>query len=151
MQNIKDKSKDTVRIPVYDFTRDDRSDEGLDVTVPPLTILVGAQSAGIRELVSVVDMSAIIDTPDEVRLSRRLKRDTIERGRTIESVVDQFSQMDRPAVIRHLKPYMDQADLIVSDTWRRTLDLSRHPEAVLRRSASQIFDYLIDAEVVETV
>ena len=64
----------------------------------------------IRDLMS---MKIFVDTPSDIRILRRVKRDINKRGRTIESVIEQYNNTVRPMYIKFVKPTKDYADLIV--------------------------------------
>ena len=69
-----------------------------------------------KELLPLYQMSIYIDTPDEICFERRLKRDTIERGRTAESVCKQYEMTVRPSSIAYVRPSAAHADLVLDGT-----------------------------------
>jgi uridine kinase len=69
-----------------------------------------------KELIPLYQMSIYIDTPDEICFERRLKRDTIERGRTPESVCKQYEMTVRPSSIAYVRPSAAHADLLLDGT-----------------------------------
>jgi uridine kinase len=66
----------------------------------------------IREL---IDLKLYVDTPDDIRFIRRLKRDIEERGRTVDSVITQYQEVVRPGHYQFVEPTKAYADLIVPE------------------------------------
>jgi uridine kinase len=64
------------------------------------------------------DFAIFVEAPDSVRLTRRILRDTIERGRTADSVRQQYARTVLPAHVRHVEPTRIHADLILTNTGR---------------------------------
>ena len=60
-----------------------------------------------------MDIKVFVDTDDDIRLARRLQRDTIERGRTVESVLNQYFKTVRPMHLQFVEPSRRKADIIV--------------------------------------
>ena len=60
-----------------------------------------------------MSLKIFVDTPDDVRILRRIKRDVNKRARTIECVTDQYNTTVKPMFIKYVKPTKDYADLIV--------------------------------------
>ena len=74
----------TIETPVYDFADHNRSDETLIVEPQPIIILEGILIFAEPEIRDLCDIKLFVDTDADVRILRRLRRDVIERGRTIE-------------------------------------------------------------------
>ena len=66
-----------------------------------------------KELIDLMDIKIFVDTDADIRLSRRLKRDILERNRSIESVLAQYNKFVKPAFDYHIAPTMTYADIIV--------------------------------------
>ena len=100
-------------IPTYDFTTHSRTAEVRRVDPRPVVLLEGilifADAALLREL----DVKIFVDADADVRLLRRLRRDVAERGRTVESVLDQYEATVRPMHIEFVEPSKRHADLIL--------------------------------------
>ena len=62
-----------------------------------------------------MDLKIYIDTPDDIRFIRRLKRDIEERGRTIDSVITQYLEVVRPGHYEFIEPTKQYADLIIPE------------------------------------
>jgi uridine kinase len=106
---------ESIQIPVYDFSRHARTEEVI-VVEPHRVILVEGilifTEARLREL---LDVRIYVDTEDDVRFIRRLQRDTVERGRTMESVVDQWMSTVRPMHLEFVEPSKRYAHVIIPE------------------------------------
>ena len=67
------------------------------------------------ELVKILDYKIFVDTPDDIRLLRRLKRDINKRGRTMESVIEQYLETVRPMHLTFVEPSKKYADIIIPE------------------------------------
>lgn len=109
------KSGHSVRVPVYDFVHHRRSTETVEVAPRSLVIFEGIMvfvDPRVREL---LDLKLYVDTPDDIRFIRRLKRDITERGRTVESVITQYLDVVRPGHFEFIEPTKIHADLIIPE------------------------------------
>lgn len=110
------KSGHTVEQPVYDFDRHDRDTSRTHRIVPAgIIILEGIHALSIPELFPLVDLSIYVDTPDDLRLARRIRRDVLERGRTVENVLGHYLKTVRAAHYRFTFPAKFEADLVIAD------------------------------------
>lgn len=107
---------DAVECPVYDFSRHTRADQAQRIAPGGLVILEGILALHWAELRSLFDLKVFVRTQDDVCLSRRLDRDIVERGRTEESVLRQYSETVRPMCERYVLPTAAHADLVLSGT-----------------------------------
>ncbi len=105
----------TIEQPIYDYDRHDRKSETLTIAPAPIIILEGIHALSVPEVRPLIDLSIYVDTPDDLRLARRLRRDVIERGRSVESVLSQYLGTVRAAHYRHTFPSMFEADLVIAD------------------------------------
>lgn len=105
----------TIEQPVYDFDRHDRSDKTRIIHPAPLIILEGIHALSIPEIEPLIDLSVYVDTPDDLRLARRIRRDTVDRGRTLESVLSQYLSTVRAAHYAFTHHTKFIADLVIAD------------------------------------
>ena len=105
----------TIEQPIYDYDRHDRKAETLTISPAPIIILEGIHALSVPEVKPLIDLSIYVDTPDDLRLARRIRRDVIERGRSVESVLAQYLGTVRSAHYRHTYPSMFEADLVIAD------------------------------------
>ncbi len=105
----------TIEQPIYDYDQHDRSDETLTIAPASIIVLEGIHALSVPEVKPLIDLSIYVDTPDDLRLARRLRRDVVERGRSVESVLAQYLGTVRAAHYRHTYPAMFEADLVIAD------------------------------------
>lgn len=99
--------------PIYDFTRHTRSEQILRITPKPVVIVEGILVLADVRLVERMDIKIFVDTDDDVRLLRRIRRDISERERSIDSVLEQYEKTVRPMHIEFVEPSKRRADLII--------------------------------------
>lgn len=103
----------SINKPTYDFTIHTRS-KYVEVVDPCNVIIVeGIMAFAIPELRDMFDIKVFVDTPDDIRFIRRLKRDVEHRGRTMESVINQYLTVVRPMHQTFVEPSKIFADIIV--------------------------------------
>jgi uridine kinase len=109
------RSGEPVEIPIYDFTTHTRTDRTQRVEVAPVVIVEGILVFVEPELRRLFDVKIYIDTDADVRFIRRLRRDIEERGRTIESVCEQYLSTVRPMHLEFVEPSKRYADVIIPE------------------------------------
>lgn len=102
-----------VEMPAYDFLNHRRQKESIQVLPSPIIIVEGILIFTDRTLVDLMDIKIFVDTDADVRFIRRLKRDIEERGRTLESVIDQYLTTVRPMHLEFVEPSKRHADVII--------------------------------------
>jgi uridine kinase len=105
-----------VDAPVYDFHRYTRATEVDHIVPTPFLILEGLFVLHWEDVRRLCDTTVYVDAPDDLCLERRKYRDVRERGRTVESVVNQYNSTVRPMAAKYVWPTKDLADLVVSGT-----------------------------------
>ena len=106
---------DPVEMPQYDFVHHRRREETVHVKPGKLVILEGILLFFEPRLRDLIDLKIYVDTPDDIRFIRRLNRDIEERGRTVQSVIDQYLGTVRPGHYEFIEPGKVYADLIVPE------------------------------------
>lgn len=109
------KAGEAVEQPIYDYERHDRSKKTRRIESAPVLILEGIHALSMPKIRSFIDLSVYVDTPDDLRLARRIRRDVLERGRTVDSVLMQYMSTVRAAHYRFTYPAMFEADLVIAD------------------------------------
>lgn len=99
--------------PCYDFTTHTRTPVKRRIEPRPVIVCEGILLLAVPELRLAFDLRVYIDTPPDVRALRRVQRDIVERGRTVESVVHQYLATVRPMHERFVEPARDTADLVL--------------------------------------
>lgn len=103
-----------VECPVYDYKLHTRSKETKTAGPAGLIILEGILIFSNAQLRELMDYRVFIDTPSDICFIRRLKRDTEERGRTVDSVIRQYTETVRPTYLEFIEPSKKYADIIIS-------------------------------------
>ena len=109
------RSNETVEVPIYDFVTHTRRTETRRVDPAPVVIVEGILvfvEASVREQ---LDIKIFVDTDADIRLMRRIRRDLEQRGRTFQSVRDQYYATVRPMHLEFVEPSKRWADLIVPE------------------------------------
>ena len=114
---------EAIDCPVYDFTVHNRSDATIRITPEKVIIVEGILIFENKELRDLMDIKIFVDTDADVRLCRRIVRDVRERGRTLESVVDQYQTTVKPMHEQYVEPSKKFADIIVPEGGRNTVAL----------------------------
>lgn len=102
-----------VEVPQYDFANHIRKEETTTVTPKEVILIDGILIFSEPELLKLMDVKIFVDTDDDIRLLRRLKRDINERGRSVESVMDQYQRFVRPMHLEFVQPSKRYADVII--------------------------------------
>lgn len=105
----------SVEMPVYDYSTHTRSQETIRVSPTPIVIVEGILVLAIPALREVFDVKVFVDTDADVRFIRRLSRDLVERGRTVESVIEQYMDVVRLMHLEFVEPSKRYADIIVPE------------------------------------
>ena len=107
-----------VRPPRYCFVTHRRIGEEDAVAAPPVLLVEGILLLHDREVRELLELAMFLDVPDEIRLARRIARDTTERGRTRRSVLSQFESTVRGAHAAWVEPTKGFADLVLYNVGR---------------------------------
>ncbi len=112
-----------VDMPVYDFTLHDRSEETVRIYPNKVIIVEGILVLESEELCSHFDIKIFVDTDADIRLIRRIRRDTKKRGRTLDSVLEQYEKTVKPMHEKYVEPSRRNADIILPDGGYNTVAL----------------------------
>jgi uridine kinase len=104
-----------IKKPVYDYKLHTRSDEVIHVEPKDVIILEGILVLDDERLRNLMDIKVYVDTDADIRIIRRLQRDIKERGRTMESVIDQYINVVRPMHNQFIEPTKRYADIIIPE------------------------------------
>ncbi len=102
-----------VHQPVYDFARDCRTARTVEVIPRRVLLLEGILVLAIPALRERIDLRVFLDTPADVRAIRRTLRDVSERGRTLQSIAEQYEQTVRPMHEQYVEPSRYHADVLI--------------------------------------
>lgn len=109
------RSGESVEIPIYDFAAHVRAAERTPVAPRPAIIVEGILVLAEPEIRKRIDIKLFVDTPPDIRFLRRLRRDVQSRGRTVDSVIDQYLATVRPMHEEFVEPSKRFADLIIPE------------------------------------
>ena len=105
----------SVEIPIYDFSIHNRRNQRQFVRPCRIIVIEGILTLYFDSLRKLMNIKVFVDTPDNIRFTRRLSRDVKERGRTIKSVTNQYEKTVKPMYNQFVKPSRDLADIIITD------------------------------------
>ncbi len=106
---------ETIEQPIYDFpTHDRRAGEMKQIASRPVVIIEGIHVLSDPSFAKLFDLTVFVDAPADLRLIRRIRRDEAERGRSAESVIQQYLRFVRPAQSRHIDPARYICDIVVA-------------------------------------
>jgi uridine kinase len=105
----------TVEVPIYDFTTHMRTERTRRVEPAPVILVEGILIFVEPELRKSFDVRLYVDTDADVRFIRRLQRDVQERGRSVESVCEQYLSTVRPMHLEFVEPSKRYADVIIPE------------------------------------
>ena len=123
-----------VDVPIYDFAAHLRTDKTERVEPARILLIEGILIFTERELRNLMDLRLYVDTDADLRVLRRLQRDIEQRGRTMESVVEQYLRTVRPMHLRFVEPSKRYAHLILPE--------GGHNEVALEMVASRLKEVL---------
>ena len=109
--------------PVYDFALHNRSDETTHLVPRKVIIVEGILIFENKPLRDLMDIRIFVDTDADVRLCRRIQRDVRERGRTLESVIEQYQATVKPMHEKYVEPSKRYAHIVVPEGGKNTVAL----------------------------
>lgn len=109
------KAGKAVQMPVYDYSIHNRSDETIQVNPAPVIVLEGILIFAEQRLCELMDIKVFVDTDADVRILRRIVRDVNKRGRSLDSVIDQYLTTVKPMHDQFVEPSKRRADIIIPE------------------------------------
>ena len=122
---MKLRAGESIKCPVYDYTIHDRSDDVTLIKPTPVLIIDGILVLQDERLRNMMDIKIFVDTDADVRILRRIRRDVHERGRSMDSVIDQYLETVKPMHEKYVEPCKKYADVIINDDGCSEVDLSQ--------------------------
>lgn len=101
--------------PVYSFVEHNRMPETVSVKPSKVIIVDGILIFENKELRDMMDIKVYVDTDADIRLARRILRDVCDRGRTMQSVISQYTQTVKPMHEEFVEPSKKYADVIIPE------------------------------------
>lgn len=124
--------------PIYSYKESVRLAESIPVRPADLIVIEGILALENDELRSLMDVRIFVDTDDDVRLMRRLRRDISERGRTLEHVLGQYEATVRPMHMAFVVPSRRHADVVIPRGGRNVVAIDMVADALSRRLSSTV-------------
>ncbi|HEX7296816.1 MAG TPA: uridine kinase [Pyrinomonadaceae bacterium] len=132
------KNGEPIDLPIYDFKTHTRLNETRDVAPKPIVIVEGILIFAEPRLLELMDIKVFVDTPDDIRFIRRLRRDIAERGRTVDSVIEQYTATVRPMHMQFVEPSKRYADVIIPEGGHNLVSIDLLSGKIRERLASAI-------------
>ena len=104
---------ETVQVPQYDYAKHDRKPEAISMSPPEILILEGILVFDSVQVRDELDLKVFVDVDLDICLLRRLRRDIELRGRSLDSVLNQYESTVRPMFFQFVEPTKSHADIIV--------------------------------------
>lgn len=127
---------ETIHSPTYDYTVHDRSDVTLEVRPAKVVIVEGILIFENKSLRDLMDIKIFVDTDADVRILRRLNRDMQERGRSLESIIEQYLTTVKPMHEAFVEPSKKYADIIIPTGGRNAVAQEMIVERIRRHVES---------------
>lgn len=109
------KAGKSVKVPAYDFSTHTRREKGKIVKSAKAIIIEGILIFADRDLRQLMDIKIFVDTDDDIRFIRRLRRDVKERKRRVDSVIEQYVKTVRPMHLEFVEPSRRYADIVIPE------------------------------------
>jgi len=132
------KAGEGVELPLYDFKTSTRMNDTRRVESKPIVIVEGILIFADPRLLEQMDIKVFVDTPDDIRFIRRLRRDLAERGRTVESVIEQYTATVRPMHQQFVEPSKRHADVIIPEGGHNLVSIDLLSGKIRERLASAL-------------
>ena len=117
------KKRIPIEMPIYDFKKHARTKTTITKLPSKIIILEGIlifENAKLRDL---MDIKIFVDTDADLRILRRINRDMVERGRTLESIIEQYQSTVRPMHIEFVEPSKKYAHVIIPEGGKNTIGI----------------------------
>jgi len=106
----------TIYCPIYDFTEHLRKKNAQKVKPCPLIIVEGILMLHYKRLLDFYSLKVFIETPEAIRIKRRIDRDIRSRGRTLESIENQYYSTVKPMHEKYVQPSKSSSDIVLDGT-----------------------------------
>jgi uridine kinase len=129
------KNGTAIELPVYSYVEHTRTQETIRIEPKKVIILEGILLLTDARLRESMNFSIFVDTPLDICLMRRIKRDVNERGRSMDSVMAQYQKTVRPMFLQFIEPSKQYADIIVPRGGKNRIAID-----ILKAKISQFFE-----------
>lgn len=104
-----------IEMPVYDFANHQRTSTKIHLDPQPVILVEGILVFAEARLRDLFDVKIFVDTPPDIRFIRRMQRDMVERGRSLDSIIRQYETTVRPMHLEFVEPSKRYADVIIPE------------------------------------
>lgn len=108
-------NRETIEIPTYDYENHTRSEKTITVEPKEVIIIEGIFALENEALRNIMDVKLYVDTDSDIRILRRISRDVKERGRSLDSVMEQYLSVVRPMHLQFIEPTKRFSDIIIPE------------------------------------
>ena len=129
------KAGQAIEVPQYSYVEHTRKQETVHIELKKVIILEGILLLTDARLRSEMNFSIFVDTPLDICLLRRMRRDVNERGRSMDSVMEQYQKTVRPMFLQFIEPSKQYADIIVPRGGKNRIAID-----ILKAKISQFFE-----------
>ncbi|MFP9227663.1 uridine kinase [Pectobacterium cacticida] len=129
------KAGQAIEVPQYSYVEHTRKQETVHIALKKVILLEGILLLTDARLRDELNFSIFVDTPLDICLLRRLRRDVNERGRSLESVMEQYQKTVRPMFLQFIEPSKQYADIIVPRGGKNRIAID-----ILKAKISQFFE-----------
>jgi uridine kinase len=125
-------------IPTYDFSTHSRRAETLHIEPRPIILIEGILIFAEPALRELCDIRVFVDIDTDIRFIRRLKRDIVERGRSVESIIHQYLESVRPMHLEFVEPSKRYANVIIPEGGFNTVAIDLVTDHIRRLAAERV-------------
>lgn len=135
LQQLKDGK--SIEMPIYDFSTHTRKKTSINIESSPIIIVEGILIFSQQKILNLLDLKVFVDTPADIRLLRRIRRDIKERGRTLEQTLDQYEKTIRPMHQEFVEPFKHHAEVIIPEGKSRQFMMQELCKLMVERTATE--------------
>lgn len=125
----------TIQVPQYDFATHTRKAMAIAFVPSEIVIVEGIMTLQIPNFRDYYDFTIYVDAEPDVRLARRIMRDTVERGRTINSVIYQYLTSVKPMHLKYVEPHKKEADFVFVNNDNNGIDENQMKALLVKLTA----------------
>lgn len=138
VEHLKDlKNGFSIDMPIYDFATHTRGNKSKTIKPSPIIIVEGILIFSQQKILDLLDLKVFVDTPADIRLLRRIRRDIKERGRTLDQTLNQYEKTIRPMHLEFVEPFRHHADVIIPEGKSRQFMMQELCKLMLERVANE--------------
>ncbi len=128
---------ESIEMPVYDFSSHTREKTSKIIEPLPIIIVEGILIFSQTQILDILDLKVFVDTPADIRLLRRIRRDIEERGRTLDQTLNQYETTIRPMHNKFVEPFKLKADIIIPEGEKRQATMDDLSRLIIEKTANE--------------